>query len=96
MKRYHVSVIVGLAVLACNNLHGDTAAERSSRIVSDSSPAGMSGVRGMAGSSMMAAMPAHLDSMAQMKPEQMSQTMAQVKADLADLPGSPASNCRRN
>jgi hypothetical protein len=89
MKRYHVSLILGLAVLACNKSQSDTATQRSSQMASDSSPAGMSGMQGTAGSgmmaTMMATMPAHLDSMARMNPEQMSQMMAQHEIMMSQM-----------
>jgi hypothetical protein len=85
MKKYHVSVIVGLAVLACHKSDSGRGAERTSQMASDSSSGSMSGMRGMAGSSMMAAMPAHVDSMMRMRPEQMSQTMTQHERMMSQM-----------
>jgi hypothetical protein len=85
MKGYLGPVIVGLAVLACHKSSSDTAGERSSSIANDSSHGGRSGMRGMAGANMMAAMPAHLDSMTRMRPEQMPPMMAQHERMMSQM-----------
>jgi hypothetical protein len=86
MKAFHISAIVGMiAVAACSKSNGDAAANRSGHVAEDSAGTGMEGMPGMAGSGMMATMPAHLESMMRMKPEQMSQTMPQHERMMSQM-----------
>jgi hypothetical protein len=75
MRAYYLAMVAVLsASVGCNKPKNAESDDSRRGMAMDSG--GMKGMAGMGGSGMMATMPAHMDSMMRMRPEQMSGMMA--------------------